>query len=408
MFRSSYQQLIWEHAISDDQDVRVQAFHNAFQSPDDVTFVDPGSGFPLNIDYSLSTHRYDIEVQHRWSPAEGWRVSWGAGLRRDQASGAGVFDTADEIQRDMARLFANVEWHATPDLAVNAGLMGETFDAFGEYLSPRVALNWQLMTNQTLRVSAARAYRMPTVLEQHGELKVDILLTPASPDAIELLGTADNKPEDVNSYELGYMIELPSVDGNIDLRLFRHEVDHVLYSFRDAGLPGAPLRFDDAGAVSTGGVELQARLRPSTDSLIHLAYAYARAQGGYLFRIDAFGNPTPSSRGNPRPAKESVPEHTLTLLGSRRFGDGWQVSGTWNYVSRMEWLGEGFHVDQQSRVDARLSKRLRQENGDIELSLNVQNIFDDPYWEFTPTTGSDVNGNLAERRIYAQVKVSLR
>ena len=53
-------------------------------------------------------------------------------------------------------------------------------------------------------------------------------------------------------------------------------------------------------------------------------------------------------------------------------------------------------------------KRLRQENGDIELSLNVQNIFDDPYWEFTPTTGSDVNGNLAERRIYAQVKVSLR
>ncbi|MCB1801333.1 MAG: TonB-dependent receptor [Gammaproteobacteria bacterium] len=409
VYRSDYQQLVWERLISDGHDIRVQAYHNAFDSPDDVTFTDPGSGLLLNVDYTLSTDRYDLEFQHRWSPAADWRISWGAGVRHDRVSGAGVFDTDGDLTRDMSRLFANVEWHARPDLTVNGGVMGEHFDDLGGFLSPRLALNWKPAARHTLRLSAARAYRMPTILEQHGEVKVDLLITPNSPDLIELLGTPDNGAERINSFEIGYLVDLPAISGVIDLRLFQHDVDHLLYEIEDEGLPGDPLRFDESGSIRTRGIELQTRFRPDRDSLVHLAYAYARVDGGYVTKIDAAGNPAPSRSGNPRSAEPSVPRHTFTLLGSRTFADGWQLSGTYYYVSAMEWLGEGDFVDRQTRVDARLSKRFRHSDSDVELSLNVQNLFDEPYWEFNPSDEDDnVSGNLAERRIYAQVKVNLR
>lgn len=408
-YRAHYQQLVWEHVIGDKHDIRIQAFHNAFKSPDNVTFTDPGSGLLLNVDYSLETHRYDLEIQHRWSPADDWRISWGGGLRNDTVRGAGVFDSDQDLHRDLARLFANIEWHLRQDVTLNAGVMAEHYSDTGRFYSPRLALNWQPADHHTLRVSAARAYRMPTFLETHGELKVDVLLTPTAPDAIELLGTADNGAERINSYEIGYLVDVPAINGVIDLRLFHNEVTRLLYEMEDEGLPGDPFRFEEAGSIRTNGIEVQAHVRPTPNSLLHLAYAYAKAEGGYITKIDANGNPAPSRSGNPRSVDPSVPEHTLTLLGSTKLGDGWQLSGTVYYVSPMEWLGEGDFVDSQSRVDSKLSKRIRHETGDIELSLNVQNLFNDPYWEFTSTDIDDnVSGNLAERRVYAQVKVSLR
>ena len=408
-YQSHYQQLVWDKHFDNGHDMRLQAFHSTFRSPDNVFFTDPGSGLALNVDYTLITHRYDVEIEHRWSPAEDWRVAWGGGLRRDTVSGAGLFDTDDDITRDMGRLFANVEWHPTRNTAVNLGVMGEEFQGLGGFLSPRVAVNWHPVKQHTLRVSAARAYRMPTVLEQRGEVKVDVLLTPVVPDVIELLGTPDNTAERIHSFEIGYLVDVPSINGEFDFRLFHNEVDRILYEISDKGLPNSSLRYDDAGEVRTNGFEFQARLHPSSRSLIHLAYAYTKAEGGYITKIDAAGNPIPSKSGNPRSAEPSVPRHTLTLLGSTQLGDGWRVGGTFFYVSPMEWLGEGDFVDRQVRLDAKLSKTFRHVAGDVELSVNVHNILDDEYWEFTPSDADNfISGNLSDRRIYAQVKVNWR
>lgn len=407
-FRMDYQQLVWNHRISDDEDLRLQFYHNGLESPDEGVFPDPGSGLLLNVDYSLFTDRYDAELEHRLSPTDDWRVSWGAGVRRDVARGPGIFNTDRDIERDVYRLFANVEWHARPDLIINMGLMGEHFNDLGSYGSPRLAVNWHAAEHHTLRLSAAQAYRMPTIYELHGELKVDILLTPTNPDAIEVLGTASNDPERIHTYEIGYLFEVPSISGVFDLRLFHHELDFLLYDVQDQGLPGRIRRFTEAGSMRTSGIEAQAKMRPTRDSLLHVAYAYARAEGGYVTRIDAAGNPVPTSRGNPRAIEPSVPRHTVTALASRHLDDDWQLSGTFYYVSDMEWLGEGDFVDRQVRVDAKLSKRLRYAGGDVELSLNVQNLFDHEFWEFTrPDPGGEVQGNLAERRVFLQVRASL-
>jgi iron complex outermembrane receptor protein len=409
LYRTHYQQLVWNRILTGDQDLNVQLYHNALRSPDDVTFIEPGSGLPVNVDYSLVTDRYDLELQHRWSPSDNWRVSWGGGLRRDIASGPGIFDTADRLERDIARLFANVEWRIHPDAVINAGLMGEDFSDLGRYASPRLALNWHAAEHHTLRASVARAYRVPTFFEQRGELKVDFLPIPGSPDLIEIVGTEDNPAEEIRSIELGYLFDAPAIDGTFDLRLFHHEVTPLLHDVLDDGLPFRPLRYMAAGALRTTGVEIQADFRPSDEQRVHLAYAYAKADGGHLIRIDADGKPKALSGGNPRPNEPSVPEHTLTAMLVQELANDWRLSGTFHHVSKMEWLGEGDLVEAYSRVDAKLSKRFRHESGDIELSLNVQNLFDDPYWEFTtPDPSVGVNGNLSERSIYAQLKFVLR
>jgi outer membrane receptor protein involved in Fe transport len=104
-----------------------------------------------------------------------------------------------------------------------------------------------------------------------------------------------------------------------------------------------------------------------------------------------------------------VPRHTLTLLASKDLGDGWRLSGTGYHVSAMEWLGEGDNVKRQTRLDAKLAKQFRYDAGDIELALNVQNVFDDDYYEFTPSSPDvGVNGNLGERRVYAEFRLNFR
>lgn len=408
-YRSHYQQVVWDRTLSATEDLSVQAFHSAFDNPDTTTFGNPAT----RVDYSVATHRYDLEIQHRWMPTDGWRVSWGGGLRRDTVRGKGAFDRDDEIERDMARLFANVEWRPDPGVAVNAGLMAEHFDALGNYLSPRLAVNWKVAPRQTLRASVARAYRMPNFLEQRGELKIDILAVPGYPEGYFFIGDRDNEPEQIDSFELGYLWDVPGWNGVVDLRLFHNEVTGVLYEIRDQDLPNGVLptdilRYGEAGSVRTTGLELQATLRPTPDWLLHLAYAYARADGGYVTKIEN-GVPDPDARGNPRPAEPSVPEHTLTLMAARDFGDGWRLSGTAYHVSEMEWLGEGHFVDRVARFDAKLSKRFRHPAGDVQISLNVQNLLDDPYWEFTPSFPDDgIAGNLGERRIYAEIRLDLR
>lgn len=405
-YKSDFQQLVWEHSFSADEDVRIQAYHNGFDAPDEITAT--VIGLPATVDYTLYTHRYDVEVQHRWAPADNWRVSWGAGLRRDTAKGAGILNDPGTFERDVRRAFANLEWHARPGTVVNLGLMGEDFNDLGGFFSPRLALNQRLGERQTLRLGAARAYRMPTLLEQYGDVKVDILVTPMSPDASVSLGSEDIDAERIHSFELGYLWELTELRGTLDLRLFHNEVDRLIHDPVDTSLPAPePRRLTNVGTLRTTGIEAQLDIRPSRDSRVHIAYAYTEADGARADRIDASGNQV--ANRDLFPADDAVPRHTLTAMGILDLPQSWRLSGTYYQVSEMDWLGEGGGVDAKHRVDARLSKRFRQADGELELSVKVHNLLNDPYWEFLTSKRSVAeDGNLSERRLFAELRYTYR
>ena len=259
-----------------------------------------------------------------------------------------------------------------------------------------------------MRFSASRAYRAPTAVERYGEGK---LSTPLG-DLIQLLGTADTVPEEVDTVELGYLVEVPSIRGTVDVRLFHTRVEDLIAGAGDlSALPAQnPLltleRLFNAGDLETTGVEFQTDFRPTRDSRVHIAYAYVQGGGERINRILADGSPNDQG---PYLNERAVPEHTLTALVSKQLGNDWTVSGTYHYLSEMEWQGDGANVEGQSRLDAKIKKVFRQPEGDIEVSLTVQNLLDATYWEFTPPLPNQgVVGNLSERRAYLQVRFNMR
>jgi len=398
VFKSDYQQLTWGRVLGPSEDLQLQAYRNNFSAPD---VADIGIGI---VDYSLQSERLDIELQHRLRFDEDWRLSWGAGARRDTVAG-GVLDTSDDLRRDQVRAFGNLEWRAASNLVINGGLMAEHYSDLGDYLSPRIAANWLLDEQQTLRASAARAYRIPTALERRGEVEIQ---TPIF-DIPVLLGETDLDAVRVNSFELGYLRELPRWDGLLDIRLFHFDHDPVIDDVDDENGTLTQLddvrRFIEAGDFHVSGVEVQLALRPREGSRVHLAYAYADAGGSRLETINWFD----PADGIPKPNDDKVPRHTLTLMASQALADDWTLSGTYHYVSDMTWMGEGEAVERLKRLDAKLAKRFRSPDGDWVLSLNVQNLLDDGHYEFEPPDPTvPLPGNRAERRVLLQAEYFLR
>jgi iron complex outermembrane receptor protein len=412
MFKSNYQQLAWTRTLPDDDDIQVQFYRRDFRSPDvaDVSSEVPGG----SVDYTLNSERLDLEMQHRWHPADGWRLSWGAGLRRDTVSG-GIFDTDADMRRYQKRAFGNLEWRAANDLVINGGLMAEDYSDLGDYYSPRLAANWLLDDRQTLRTSVARAYRIPTFLERRGQVVLDV----GPVEVPILLGDPSLDAVQVDSVELAYLRELSELNGVFEIRLFRFDHDPVIDSADDDNNTKAQeddvRRFIEAGDFNVRGIEAQLQLRPATGTLLHIAYNYADARGSLTKTIntrnddiDPPDDPNPPTvNGRPRPNDDKVPRHTLTLLASQALPNDWTLSGTYYHVSDMTWRGEGEAVDSLNRVDAKLSKRLRSSDGDWILSLNVQNLFDESYYEFEPPDLPQRVGNLAERRVQLQAEYLL-
>ena len=397
-YQSNYQQLSWQRTIDQDEDVRVQFYHQEFDTPDNTSFTEAPYG-AIDVDYSMHSHRYDLDVQHRFRATPGWRISWGGGVRSDSVKGAGSFSSSDTLTRDSQRLFANGEWQATDDTVINAGLMGEHFSNIGHFLSPRLAANWHIDTDHTIRSSMAQAYRMPTFYEQYGELRLDPQ-DPPWPTLTALLGTEDLKPEKIQSIDIGYLFHPASQDFSLETRLYRSLITDVNYQAID-GNPLITQRVLNNGSLTLNGLEVQAKARLDRDTLLHLAYAYADPEGTFYRQITAGG-----LLYDVKPFTPSVPEHTLTLLASHKLPDQWRLSGTYRYVSEMEWLAEGSLVDSHGRLDLKLTKTFQQDGSDIEFSLNLLNALDERYWEFT-YTDAPVNGNLAERELRAQLKMTL-
>ena len=396
VFKSDYQQFTWNRKLENEEDIQLQVYRNNFRSPD---VADIGFGI---VDYSLASERLDLELQHRWQPASDWRMSWGGGARRDTVSG-GVFDTAGDMRREQVRAFGNVEWHATSDLVFNGGLMAEHYNDVGDFLSPRLAPNWTFDQHQTIRASAARAYRVPTLLELRGEVKVQ---TPIGNIPV-VLGDQNLDAVRVDSFEIAYLRELPAWDGILDIRLFHFDHDPVIDDVEDERntAPGADdvRRFIEAGDFEVNGIEAQLTLRPAPGSLLHLAYAYADAGGALVEYINSV------FPVGPVPNDENVPRHTFTVLASQALANDWTLSGTYSYVSGMTWMGEGNEVKRFNRFDAKLAKRLRSLDGDWLFSLNVQNLFDDGHYEFEPADPTlPLPGNRAERRVLFQAEYLLK
>lgn len=310
--------------------------------------------------YHATAERYDLEAQR----VQAWnaqRLVWGGGLREDRFWSIEHLDRTDRIDDQSARLFANLESRLTTAVIANAGAMLEHSNMTGTKLSPRLGINWLLRPDRAVRVSATRAYRMPSLLEEHWHetLRLDdgtlLLLFRDSPGSL--------KPEEVRSYELGWIDNTTPVE--VEVKLFREKV-------RD-GINGVLDKATDVWVYmngeqsSTKGIEGVARWAFSRRGWVRVNYAWAITDGEKLNRL----NPTKYKDLDP-----GTPRHTLGILTGFKPMDDLELNVALYRVSEMTWYGEGDKVPGANRIDLRIARQWRMPAGPLLAELLVQNFAD--------------------------------
>jgi iron complex outermembrane recepter protein len=196
---------------------------------------------------------------------EGSGVQWTGGMfAQDTWSPGPALELAAALRLDLWR---NEDGRAVR-LRADGGAEAERFpDRTRAVVSPRLAARLTLWPGTTLRASAYRAFRAPTLNELYRPFQVGTLLTASNPElGAEVLTGAEAGPE----------LALP---GRVRLRataFWSELADPITIVTLAAPLEdGATRRRENLGRVRTRGVETEASWRPLHALRTSLAYTHA-------------------------------------------------------------------------------------------------------------------------------------
>ena len=155
----------------------------------------------------------------------------------------------------------------------------------GSSFSPRLAVNYHLNPQNTLRFAVSQATRSPTFYEVKGNKALAI---PGPPSYEVLLAVpADLKPEVNTSVELGYIGQWPEWGGQLDVRLYRdHLTDYigdrstsVTYPHGIGSFKTKYFKHYNAGTVDVTGLDMHLVWKPHRDFSLHLGQAFINIDG---------------------------------------------------------------------------------------------------------------------------------
>jgi len=370
-----FQQLRWRHRLDAGDEFSVQYYHN-YHRLDDSYITEPLlalGGIRIPIGYGTKEERQDLEFQHTLSPLPGWRFVWGAGVRDDRVRSPIWFSTDEILKNSLYRLFGNAEWRASPDTIINAGAMMEKTNTTGTNTSPRLALNYHVTPEHTLRAAVSQAYRMPEPPELRGNHQYFYNGVLVDQD---IVGSEQNKSEVMTSTEFGYFGQLPERHLQWDIRIARDQMRDV---FSSTAIPSTDIYnqlteslINDA-IVTTDSAEAQLEYRPNRDTRIALTHAQM---------VGKSTNRLPSEGWFNQKRIESVPRFSSSLLATHRLYGEWYGSMVYSRVAYMLWLGTGDYIEPYSRVDLRLARKLHLGTTHGEAAAVIQNANHNNYADF--------------------------
>ena len=270
---------------------------------------------------------------------------------------------------------ASKGYNTTLSTAVNATLVQP--GRKDEFLSPKASLEWQVQDGLSLRLSAGRAYRTPTVGELYQTTSVGTLLANPNPGLL---------PEQATACELS--LEKQSDAGSLRLSVFSEVVRDALIS--QLSLAKNTTFIQNVDRTRAEGVEFAGARRdvlPNIDLTGSLTYVNA---------VTAKDTAFPAAVGKLLP---SVPHWKGTAVVTWRATDALTISAAARFASRNyanlandDTVGntyQGFY--RYVVVDARAVYRI---NDHADVSVGVDNLNNDKYFLFHP---------FPQRSVFAQV-----
>ncbi len=215
---------------------RIQLFANYIQGKAPSLISVDAEGDPLNIDFTNGV--YDVDVG--WSDLFGGRhlLSFGGNLRYN------TFDLSIAQEADN-----RFQTGAYIQDEINLGEFQLALAARADYFtnlddinfSPRVALIWTHFPGHSFKLSAARAFRTPSAVENYLELSIiggyiplndfDPRVTEPFPLIVNNYGNPDLKAETIDSLEFGYSAVLSGGRTRLDANFYVNEIhDTISYS----------------------------------------------------------------------------------------------------------------------------------------------------------------------------------
>ncbi|MDH5230918.1 MAG: TonB-dependent receptor [Gammaproteobacteria bacterium] len=333
--------------------------------------------------------RYDLEYQQIQQSLSS-KLVWGSGMRIDSINSRLLLSTDETLYDSSARVFANYE-KSFSDLIVNGGIMLEFNQVVGLYYSPRLALNYRVNSNHTIRAIVNRAMRSPSLLES----EIEFAFYHENGQSLDKLITHDPnmKPETLNSFELGYLWLIPSLQASLDLKFYQEKlrnriIDATWLHYKNPNINHAvdsvygiaydPFVWRNGAWQDTQGFEADFRVQLHRHFRMSAAYAYAQTEGEWERYVNL---QVGDSHQGLRDLSTTVPEHTVGILAIIGKPHKLQSSLGFYRMTDMKWLGIGEDIPAYNRYDLRFAKSFRHRLMKGDLALTFQNLFDE-YFEF--------------------------
>jgi iron complex outermembrane receptor protein len=302
-----------------------------------------------------TSRRTEIEAQHSFVAAPGWRMVWGTQYRYEHLISADLFSNQPDQSSGLWRVFGNIEVIPHPAWVVNAGAMFEKHSISGSSTAPRLMVNYHLLPDHTVRVGATTAYKQPTLYDLRADWQYVDWLNGVHR---ETLASGQARPERVNASEIGYLGRLREWGLTADVRIFHEKVIDELAYQHPTGSTRNDLVNKDPSVQK--GWEMQLRWQPVAATQILLNHMQLRMM------------PDATST-SPRDAYRA-PKHVSTLAWFQRLPADFDLTVIYTetaayYYVRQEDMIPAFH-----QADVRLARRFTIGSTRAEAALTVRAV----------------------------------
>lgn len=290
--RTTFAQLGWRRVQDSDNEISVRYAHTQDQLWDYSMVIDPN--YQAVMDANARSTRDELELQNITRLNDALRLVWGGSASLEKVSGTSLFNQGEQ-QRRIERLFGNLEWQAHPRWLLNVGSTLEHNSLGSTTFSPRVNANYRLLPEQTLRFGVSRSYRTPSLYEMRGDLRY-AALPPVNINGLTLsdrqyFGNPLLKPEEVTTYEIGYLGDFKHLRSSLDVRIFQENIPNVIRTVSQPLSPGNcdTIDYPDCGKADSSfnaqhvkieGIEYQWRWQPFDETKLIFSQAHIRIKTG--------------------------------------------------------------------------------------------------------------------------------
>jgi iron complex outermembrane receptor protein len=236
----------------------------------------------------LAEQRVDVEWQDtmRWS--DDLRTVSGLSYRQDSAYSQTYF--GGDVSNDTWRAFLNAEYRVAHFLTLNAGGMLEEESHSEVAFSPRLAANFLIDPQQSIRLVLSQALRSPDLLETKPEFIAQVSnLTPnylgvSQADFYQQNVIEEDErslnPEKITSYELGYFVAgyFNDIRSELDVKVFNEEMREMISD----PITLSAERISNDNEADVKGVEMQLSSQLNHQHSLWMTYSYLDIESRYV------------------------------------------------------------------------------------------------------------------------------